>query len=284
MDEVRSLISGGWISTKNLGQYEGDNVWRPLASFPELNDGSSPSLVSAAPDSAKHKPRAKYSYKPLFVVVVLLTIGGGIYFGKDHLTELIKKATASQPKPTATNLAKSFPSEGGVAFSTSNASLKNIGVLGGESVTNNLPPVTNPANQASPITGATSLTSVPPVNTNPASPAAAAHSIVSAFDVQNAPFGQYDAQLIDQVRRRWIALMAERDVAHGNTGKVTIEFQLNYQGQISGLKVVQTEVGDVAAYLCQRAIQECGPFPAWPPNLRSASKQLNRTIRFTFTY
>jgi len=284
LDEVRSLISGGWISTKNLGQYEGDNVWRPLASFPELNEGGSPSLVSVAPDSTKHKSRARFSYKPLFAVVVVLAIGGGIYFAKDRLAELLKQATAPKPKPAATNLAKPFPSEEGVASNSRQASERTNRVSEVTPVTNQLPTVTAPTNQAKTLASNSGAPAVSAIPTNSTVPSATAHSIVSAFDVQNAPFGQYDAQLIDQVRRRWIALMAEQDVAHGSTGKVTIEFQLNYQGQISGLKVVQTEVGDVPAYLCQRAIQECGPFSAWPPNLRSASKQLSRTIRFTFTY
>ena len=110
------------------------------------------------------------------------------------------------------------------------------------------------------------------------------HRVLAVKDPANAPFVQYDRLVIDAVRKRWLALLAQKEDVRGQTGRVTLEFRQNYLGQIPELRVTQTEVSDAWAFLCQRAILEAGPFPPWPKELRRTVSQESRLARFTFVY
>jgi outer membrane biosynthesis protein TonB len=70
----------------------------------------------------------------------------------------------------------------------------------------------------------------------------------------------------------------------GRTGKVVLEFRLNFLGRVSDLKVADTTGDDILAYLCQKAIQESEPFSSWPPELRKQVKSDYRSMRFTFYF
>ena len=68
------------------------------------------------------------------------------------------------------------------------------------------------------------------------------------------------------------------------TGKVVIEFRLNYDGRITDLKVTKTEVGEMLSLLCQEAIRKPAPFPRWPSDMWRAMGKNHREVMFTFYY
>jgi outer membrane biosynthesis protein TonB len=107
-------------------------------------------------------------------------------------------------------------------------------------------------------------------------------ALIESFDVKGTPFGSYDAEFIAAVQHRWDALMEGRS---GNTpGKVVVEFRLSYDGRITDLRVIESEVGNLLTLLCEKAILDPAPYPRWPIDMRRAVRSDSRHIKFTFYY
>ena len=105
-----------------------------------------------------------------------------------------------------------------------------------------------------------------------------------AFDVKATPFGAYDQAFIEAVQSAWFRQLEERQFRPHEGGKVVVEFRLNYDGRITGLRVVESEVNEHLAWTCQRAVLEPGPYPPFPSDMRRLVKNDYREIRFTFYY
>jgi outer membrane biosynthesis protein TonB len=104
-----------------------------------------------------------------------------------------------------------------------------------------------------------------------------------ALDVKATPFGAYDAAFIAAVQQCWYDLIDSSRLAP-RTGKVVVEFRLNYDGRITDLKVTESEVGDMLSLLCQEAIRKPAPFPRWPSDMWRAMGKNHREVLFTFYY
>ena len=109
-------------------------------------------------------------------------------------------------------------------------------------------------------------------------------ALESSLDVQATPFGAYDAAIIDAVQRRWYYLLDSRDFARDRTGKVMLEFRLNYDGRITDMKVAENTVDELLCLLCQKAVMDPAPYAAWPSDLRRLVGADYREVRFTFFY
>jgi outer membrane biosynthesis protein TonB len=109
------------------------------------------------------------------------------------------------------------------------------------------------------------------------------HLDISAFDARATPYGAYDAALIDAIDQRWNDLLDSRQFALDRTGKVVVEFTLNYDGRVTNVEIVETTVGDTLAYVCRLAITDPAPFPKWSMDMRRQFGD-TRPIRFTFNY
>lgn len=110
------------------------------------------------------------------------------------------------------------------------------------------------------------------------------HSLGSNLDVKATPFGAYDRAFIEAVQSRWFNLLDERQFAPHEAGKVVVEFRLNYDGRITGLRVVETEVNEHLAWTCQRAVLDPAPYMPFPSDMRRLVRNDYREIRFTFYY
>jgi hypothetical protein len=108
-------------------------------------------------------------------------------------------------------------------------------------------------------------------------------SMVS-MDVKATPFGAYDQLFIEAVQSSWFRLLEERQFMSNDAGKVVVEFRLNYDGRITGLRVLEAEVNDHLAWTCQRAVLDIHPFMPFPSDMRRLVKNDYREIRFTFYY
>jgi outer membrane biosynthesis protein TonB len=106
----------------------------------------------------------------------------------------------------------------------------------------------------------------------------------SSFDVKATPFGDYDRRIITAVQQRWDDLLDSQRFALDRTGKVTVRFNLNYDGSISDVEILQNTVGELLGYVCQQAIAEPAPYEKWPSDMRRMVGANFREITFTFYY
>ena len=104
-----------------------------------------------------------------------------------------------------------------------------------------------------------------------------------SFDVKATAFGAYDAAFIAAVQQRWYDLLESTPYTQ-RSGKVIVEFRLNYDGRISDIRAVGNEVGELLALICQRAILDPAPFARWPTDMRRAIGANYRDVTFTFYY
>ena len=108
--------------------------------------------------------------------------------------------------------------------------------------------------------------------------------LVPSLDVKATAFGAYDAAIVEAVSQRWYDLLDSRQFAQDRTGKVTLQFHLNYDGTVTGMEVEENTVGELLSLVCRDAIEESAPFAPWPSDMRRMVGQNYREITFTFYY
>ena len=108
-------------------------------------------------------------------------------------------------------------------------------------------------------------------------------AIVPSNDVKLTGFGEYDKRFYDAVCQRWWDLLDSQQFARDRSGKVILEFHLNYDGTITGMQVVENDVGDLLGYVCQKAVMDPAPFERFPSDMRHKLGNY-ATIRFAFYY
>ncbi len=109
-------------------------------------------------------------------------------------------------------------------------------------------------------------------------------NIASSLDAVGSPFGIYDAAVLAAIQDRWYRLLEERSHAMDRTGKVVLEFRLNYDGRITDMKVAENTVDELLALLCQKAVLDPAPFARWPAEMRRIANKDYREVRITFYY
>ncbi|MDB6021339.1 MAG: hypothetical protein JWQ04_1196 [Pedosphaera sp.] len=107
---------------------------------------------------------------------------------------------------------------------------------------------------------------------------------ISSLDTTATATGAYDAALIRAIQYHWDDLLERREFSRDRSGKVVLEFNLLYNGDITDLRVIESNVGDVLTYVCQRAILDPKPFPPWPTDMRRVIGGDSRDVTFTFYY
>lgn len=108
--------------------------------------------------------------------------------------------------------------------------------------------------------------------------------LVPSFDAKQTPFGKYDAEFIEAVTQRWYDLLDSQQFARDRTGKVTLQFHLNYDGSVTDMKILNNSVGDLLAYVCEKAVTDPAPFAPWSRDMRETIGKDYREITFTFYY
>jgi hypothetical protein len=107
-------------------------------------------------------------------------------------------------------------------------------------------------------------------------------TLAEGLDVKATPFGSYDAAIIAAIQQRWYDLLDDRDFARGYTGKVVLVFRLYSDGSVKEMRVMENEVSDILALICQRAVQDPAPFAPWPNDMRRQIGADYREVRFSF--
>lgn len=108
-------------------------------------------------------------------------------------------------------------------------------------------------------------------------------NLASSLDVTATPFGAYDATIIAAIQNRWYALLDAQRLTRG-TGKVTLQFHLNYDGRVTDMVLLENTVGELLGILCERAIRDPAPFAPWPSDMRRLVGANFREVKFTFYY
>jgi hypothetical protein len=93
----------------------------------------------------------------------------------------------------------------------------------------------------------------------------------------------YDAAFIVAVQRRWGQLLnSHAFVPH--PGKVVLNFRLSQDGQITQMQETLYDVGPFVGLLCQAAVLDQAPYPAWPPEMRQVMGEDYHYVTFTFCH
>jgi hypothetical protein len=107
---------------------------------------------------------------------------------------------------------------------------------------------------------------------------------MSSLDAKATPFGSYDAALIEAIQSRWFDLLDQISYNNYRTGRVVVQFRLNYDGRITDLRIAESTVGEILALLCEKAIREPAPYEKWPQEMRQMADKDYRDISFSFYY
>jgi len=103
-------------------------------------------------------------------------------------------------------------------------------------------------------------------------------------DVKMTGFGAYDRAFIDAVTSRWYNLLDNLSYDAYRQGKVVVQFNLNYKGEITDIKVQENTVSEMLSLMCEKAIRDPAPFGEWTREMRLAVGEDSRRITFTFYY
>ncbi len=112
--------------------------------------------------------------------------------------------------------------------------------------------------------------------------------VAASFDAIGSPFGEYDERVIDAIQQRWYDLIDARNNSSDPGGRVVVEFRLHFDGTVSDLHVVRTDVGPLLSSMCVSAISDPAPYERWPEvmyrKIKVESGLDYRDVQFTFFY
>lgn len=109
-------------------------------------------------------------------------------------------------------------------------------------------------------------------------------ALVPSFDVRATGLGDYDEQIFEAIQQNWDNELDSQKFALDRTGKVVLQFHLNYDGTVSEMKVLDSTVGVLLGYVCQEAVSVSAPFAKWPDDMRRTIGRNFREITLTFYY
>jgi hypothetical protein len=102
-------------------------------------------------------------------------------------------------------------------------------------------------------------------------------------NVKASIFGAYDAAFIAAVQQRWYDLLDNGNFTQ-RSGKVVLQFRLNYDGRITDMEMTDNDVGELLALICQKAVLDPAPYAKWPSDMRRMVGENFREVTFTFYY
>lgn len=109
-------------------------------------------------------------------------------------------------------------------------------------------------------------------------------SIEASTDARGTPLGNYDAKFVAAVQQCWYNLLEQQRYSLDRMGKVVLEFRLTYDGRITNMNTLESDVGDLYTAICQLAVSKPAPFEKWPADVRRLIGANSREVRFTFYY
>ena len=108
-------------------------------------------------------------------------------------------------------------------------------------------------------------------------------SVQSSLNAIGTPFGEYDFQIIEAIQTHWWDMLERHEFSRDRTGRVVIQFRLNYDGRVTDVNMVENTVGDILGYVCHSAITDPAPYAPFPADMRRMLGD-SRLVQFTFNY
>ena len=107
-----------------------------------------------------------------------------------------------------------------------------------------------------------------------------------AIVLTNGPseFRQYDEAVLNAIQNRWYDLLDSQPRYRLLPGNVVVSCHVHVNGVISDLVVLENTCDDIAALMCQKAILDPSPYPAWPEQMQKMIEKNYRTLKFNFSY
>lgn len=105
-----------------------------------------------------------------------------------------------------------------------------------------------------------------------------------SYDVRTTEFGAYDRALIDAVRFHWYNLLDSLSAENYQQGRVVVQFDLDYQGKATNIRVLESTVSESLALWCVKAVNDPSPYGEWTREMRMRIGEDSRRITFTFHY
>jgi outer membrane biosynthesis protein TonB len=106
----------------------------------------------------------------------------------------------------------------------------------------------------------------------------------ASFDTKATPFGVYDRAFIDAVQKHWYDLLDNMSYDGYRRGVVVVKFDLNYDGRVTNMEVLENTVTGILEIMCTKAVKDPSPFPKWSRDMRLMVGKDFREIKFTFHY
>jgi membrane protein involved in colicin uptake len=100
----------------------------------------------------------------------------------------------------------------------------------------------------------------------------------------SSPFQKYDDSFKELISKNWYDLLVGEKLAKYEAGKVVLQFRLNYDGQISDMKVLEKIAGEKEAQICQKAVMAGAPYRPWPDDMSRMVGANYRVIDIAFYY
>lgn len=109
-----------------------------------------------------------------------------------------------------------------------------------------------------------------------------------SYDVKITGFGAYDRALIEAVKSHWYNVLDSLSADNYQQGKVVVQFDLDYEGKVSNLNVLESTVSTSLEIPCVMAVRNPAAagngFGKWTREMRLAVGEDSRRITFTFNY
>jgi TonB family protein len=121
---------------------------------------------------------------------------------------------------------------------------------------------------------------IPPVGTNVASRPSSSST---------TPFNEYDKAMIDLISSNWYGIISQRvygkfERYQPDIGKIVVRYRLNYDGFVTNVQVMASNMNRLYDQACVEAIKKSVPFSKWPPDMVKMFGTDYRDITFTFYY
>jgi TonB family protein len=105
-----------------------------------------------------------------------------------------------------------------------------------------------------------------------------------AADTALSPFGLYTQDLLTAIATQWHILGRTHQASLPSTrAQVRIAFELDPQGQVTGLRVQSSSGHPLADLICQDAILSRSPFGPWSPEMLAHLGKA-QTVQIHFFY
>ncbi len=109
---------------------------------------------------------------------------------------------------------------------------------------------------------------------------------VAKPDIPSGPFHDYDVALKKSIYDHWRVLLDRMGYYSGTKDrneKVTVRFNLQRNGMISDLEVVENTAGPELSAICESAIRDVQPFRAWTVEMQRLWGR-SRGVQITFCF